>query len=234
MRSGPKTSFASTPPKRARRGLGFIALALLVSLHAAWTGKEKRVKVTINKPVVETRLFDPSGPRPPGMPALKGNERAVCTAAFDDGAGVRCAFQKTGFEPAKLAAQFSDIDVETRLRIVIWLPRGYTQHDKDHEEAHARIAERVYDELAEKAARQVGAKYLGRKTRQFLMYEDYQKLAKEATGQAAAEISREWFKIVAGEAGRVNGRFDELTSHGQKDVPLDKAIEQAFAKDRAT
>jgi len=230
--SDPKTSRVSTPRKRAWRGAGVITLALLVSLHAAWTGKEKRVKVTVNKPNVETRLFDPSGPRPPGMPALKGHERAACTAAFDDGAGVRCVFQKTGFEPAKLAAQFSDVEVETNLRIVIWLPQAYTPREKDHEEAHARISQRVYSELAEKTAREVGAKYLGRKTRRFLMYEDFQKLAKEATGQAAAEITQEWFKVVAGEAGRVNGRFDELTAHGQKDVPLDKAIEQAFDKDR--
>ena len=166
------------------------------------------------------------------MPALKGDERAACTSAFDDKVGVRCAFQKTGFEPAKLAAQFSDIEVETDLGIVIWLPRGYTQHEKDHEDAHARISERVYNELAEKAARQVGAKYLGRKTRQFLMYEDFHKLAEEATSKAAGEISLEWFKIVAGRAERVNNHFDALTAHGQKDSPLDQAIEQAFAKDR--
>ena len=232
MISDPKAYRVSKPRKRAWRGGGVIALAFLVSLHAAWTGKEKRVKVTINKPAVETRIFDPAGPRPPGMPVLKGDERAACTAAFDDGAGVRCVFQKTGFEPAKLAAQFSDIEVETKLKIVIWLPQAYMPREKDHEEAHARISERVYSELAEKTARQVGAKYLGRKTRQFLMYEDFHKLAKEATSQAAEEISREWFKVVAGEASRVNGRFDELTGHGQKDVPLDKAIEQAFARDR--
>jgi hypothetical protein len=34
------------------------------------------------------------------------------------------------------------------------------------------------------------------------------------------------------DTARVNDHFDELTNHGQKDVPLDRAIEQAFAKDR--
>ncbi|MGZ7046149.1 MAG: hypothetical protein ACXVJK_07485, partial [Candidatus Aminicenantales bacterium] len=194
--------------------------------------KENGVKVTVNKPTVQTRLFNPSGPRQPDMPVLRGNERAVCTSDFDDRTKVRCVFQKTGFEPPKLAAEFSDIQVETNLRIVIWLPRAYTRDEKDHEEAHARILLRVYRELAEKAAREVGAKYLGRKTRQFLTYEDSNKLADDATRQAAKEISREWLKIVAAKAGRVNSHFDALTAHGQRNVPLSLAIEQAFAKDR--
>jgi hypothetical protein len=232
LTSDPKAGDVSGLRKKSRRGTGVIALALLVSLHTGWTAKEKRVKVTINKPIVETRLFDPSGPRQPDMPVLKGNERAACTSAFDDRTGVRCVFQKTGFEPSKLAAQFSDIQVETNLRILIWLPKSYTRDEKDHEEAHARILLRVYRGLAEKAAREVAAKYLGRKTRTFLRYEDYNKLADEATRQAAKEISREWLEIVAAKAGRVNSHFDELTAHGQRDVPLNLAIEQAFAKDR--
>ena len=147
-------------------------------------------------------------------------------------ARVRCRFQKVGFEPAKLAAQFSDVEVETGLSTDLWLPRGYSQAEKGHEEAHARISERVYSELAEKTARQVGAKFFGRKTRAFLMYENYEKLAEEATSQAAREIAAEWTDILSAEAGRINDAFDALTDHGRKDVPIGEAIEQAFAKAR--
>jgi hypothetical protein len=222
----------SRPAIAASKALAGLAVAVFAISLGAWTAKEKRVKVTIADATRQTRIFEPGRPHPPGMPNLKGEERAACQSAFNARVGVRCAFQKIGFEPAKLAAQFTDIEVETSLACVLWLPGNHTQPEKDHEEAHARISERVYAELAEKTARLLGAKYLGRKTRQFLMYEDYEKLAQDATRQAAQEISTEWFKAVAAEASRANDRFDALTDHGRNDMPIEQAIEQAFAKDR--
>jgi len=227
MRPGRLTETAA-----ASRALTGLAVVASICFLAAWTGKEKRVKVTIADPTRQTRVFEPGGPYPPGMPSLKENERAACQSGFHVKAGVRCRFQKTGFEPVKLAAQFSDVDVETGLAIDIWLPRGHTQAQIDHEEAHARISERVYRDLAEETARRLGAKFLGRKTRAFLMYENYEKLAEDATSEAAREISAEWANILTAEAGRVNDAFDALTDHGRKDIPIEQAIEAAFAKGR--
>ncbi len=209
-----------------------LAAAVIAISQVAWTGKEKQVKVTVGEPVKDIHVFEPGGPYPRGMPDLGENERAACQSSFSANAGVRCRFQKSGFEPAKLAAQFSAIEVETGLSNDLWLPRGYSRAEMDHEEAHARISERVYRELAERAAREVGARFLGRRTRAFLMYEDYEKLAGDATREAAAAISTEWAEVLTAEAGRVNDAFDALTDHGRNDVPVGQAVEQAFAKAR--
>lgn len=222
----------SKPAVPAPRALAALAAVVFTISLAAWTGNEKRVKVTVAEPVRQIHTFEPGGPYPPGMPGLQGDERAACQSAFSANAGVRCRFQKTGFEPVKLAAQFSDIDVETGLSNGLWLPRGYSRAERDHEEAHARISERVYRDLAERTARQVGAKFLGRRTRAFLMYEDYEKLAGDATSEAARKIAAEWTDVLTSEAGRVNDAFDALTDHGRKDIPIEQAIEQAFAKAR--
>ncbi len=216
----------------ASRALVGLAVAALAASQPAWTTKEKQVKVILGDPTKQIHTFHPGGPYPPGMPALNENEAAACQSGFSARAGVRCRFQKTGFEPAKLAAQFSDIDVETGLSNDLWLPAGYSQAERDHEEAHARISERIYWGLAEKAARQVGAKFLGRKTRAFLVSEDYERLAEDATSQAARQIAAEWADILTAEAGRVNDTFDALTDHGRNGVPIDQAVEQAFARTR--
>ena len=155
----------------------------------------------------------------------------MCRSAFDSRGRVTCSYEQVGFEPSKLIAKYTYIEIESVLITTIWLPHGHTQKQKDHEEGHRRIAERVYVENSERIARQVAAKYIGKTIRKFLLYEEHKKLATVATKKAGMEISVQWLKQIVEISKRLNESYDVITDHGRNDIAEDEAIELAFAKD---
>ncbi len=190
-----------------------------------------KLKIFVTPPTVTTRLFDPKN-LPSDMPAMGPNEVAVTKSGFSARARISYIIEQTRARSARWTAWLDEVEVTTRLEIVIWLPTNYTPKEKDHEEGHRRISERVYGELADKTARQVAAKYVRMKLREFTFYDDSRKTAEEAVNRALQDVSSNWVKIVLGRADRLNDRFDELTDHGRNNRPVDDAINEIFNSER--
>jgi|GEM_PF-2852163 len=188
------------------------------------------IKVTLGKPAVATKIFDPDKP-PAEMPELTGDEAAVCQSQFGASVKVSVRLEQNRSNRNTWTATIDGVDIGTRLSIVIWLPRGYSRKIKDHEEGHRRISERVYDDLGEATARRLAAEHAGKTISTSLPDRTYEARAQEVVRKATEDITSRWIDLVSRKAGRVNNDFDDLTDHGRNKLAVDKAIEQAFAED---
>jgi hypothetical protein len=113
------------------------------------------VKVVRKPAEVKYHAFDPQN-RPAGMPALKRGEAAICVSEFGASAPVRYTHstrrqQASGKHLTRITVD--DLRLELALTVDVWLPDTASDKLKAHEEGHRRIAERVYDEVADRAAR---------------------------------------------------------------------------------
>ncbi len=212
---GPSDSAASPAPQR---------------LGNAQTRSESGLHVTVTKPVASIRFFDPKD-RPRDLPPMRANEVAVTSAQFGSNARISTQFAEQPGRPSRWTVTLDGVEITTRLEVTIWLPERYTRREKEHEDGHRRISETVYARLAEKTARQAGARYLGMSLRATGSMEEAKSEAKDVIGKALEDIASRWLRVVLGMANRVNDRFDELTDHGRKDMPVDIAIKLAFSKE---
>ena len=213
---GPKTRFVFP-----------VILVLIAILQTAWTAKEKRVEVIVNSPKLTTHVFDPAKDAS-AWPVVHGKTEGMSSFAFSDSGIATFRFQKTGFQPQKIVGRITGLEVTTSLDLVIWLPEGYSKKQHDHLQGHRRLTERTYFLLADKTAREEGAKYIGLRTRAFLLQEDFKTLAQEMAKKATDKMGFEWIQVLSAEAKRVNDLFDVLTDDGRNDMPVGKAIEQAL------
>jgi hypothetical protein len=95
-----------------------------------------------------------------------------------------------------------------------------------HEEGHRVINERIFDEEAERIARDCTEKVLaktwvGRGS-------DRDGAVKAALQSAAAEMRDEYRQQIAKRVSQVSESFDDITRHGANDMRVVDAIEQAF------
>jgi hypothetical protein len=188
----------------------------------------------VPKPVeVKYHTFDPENP-PAAMPALSPGEAAVCVSKF--GASAELQYSQTTRHEAKgkYSAELvvDDVRVEMTLQIDVWLPQGASGKLKAHEEGHRRIAERVYAEAAERAARSAAAKVHGRRFRAEAAS------AQKAEAAAAAALKEPQDALIqsyldqTSRAGqKVQEAYDEITAHGTRiEVPEADAIRQAWER----
>jgi len=203
------------------------SVVVLLALQAGWTSKEKRVEVIVHSPKLTTHIFDPAKDAS-AWPVVHGKTDGMCSFAFSDSGTATFRFQKTGFQPQKIVGRIIGLEVTTSLDLVIWLPDGYSKKENDHQPGHRRLTERTYFLLAERTAREEGAKYIGLRTRAFLLQEDFKTLAQDMAKKAADKMGVEWIQVLSSAAKRVNDLFDSLTDDGRNDMPVGKAIEQAL------
>jgi len=206
-------------------------LPTLLALTLVFAAGSVRASVTIKHepPVVERKTFDPAHP-PKEMPHLSGDEAAVTEAIFNCALSTsyRVVDQVGGDGGCRSTVRISAIQVDLQLKITIWLPRGANAKLKAHEEGHREIAERIYSERADNAARAAAARSDGK---QFTARGNTcDEAANAAIGQADTLLCQTYLKGTGGIAGRIGDLYDDLTRHGTNKLPEDQAIRQSFER----
>ena len=196
-----------------------VAILLMGSAPAAYADSPQ-VEIVKMPAQIETRYFDPKRP-PRDRPPLTGPEEAVCAGDFLSDAAVGAQAMQTDATHAK--ATINRIKVTLQLNITIWLPNNPPKLTVEHEEGHRQISEYYYQN-ADAIARRIGESYLGKTID--LSGRDLRKALSAAIGKAAEEITNEYSRQMPVET--TQARYDEITDHNRKDIPVPEAVAQAL------
>ena len=199
----------------------WIIVALLLfpwapSVHA----EQPPVEIVKMPAQVGTRYFDPKRP-PRDRPPLTGPEEAVCAGDFLFNASVGAQAQMTDATHAK--ATINRVKVTLQLDMTIWLPNNPQKWTVEHEEGHRQISEYYYRN-AEVIARRIAEPYLGKTVE--ISGRDLQRALSAAVGKIAEEITSEYNRQMPVET--TQDRFDTITEHSRKDIPVPDAVAQAL------
>ena len=182
--------------------------------------EQPQVEVVKMPVQVGTRYFDPKRP-PPDRPPLTGRDEAVCAGDFLSDASVGSQAQMTDATHAK--ATINKIKVTLQLNITIWLPNNPHKWTVEHEEGHRQISEYYYRN-AEVVARRVAAPYIGKTFE--ISGNDLRRALSSAIGKIAEDITNEYNRHMPVET--TQARYDAITDHSEKDIPVPDAIAQAL------
>src|SRR5688500_3667159 len=205
---------------RRRPGLSlrsFLVLSMLV--FPALPALGQRGGVGERAPVgVERGQCDPRRP-PAGVPP-RGGRPVARTAVGLAGArsvtspvmGRRRVRSGDGGRRCVAVVRVDGMTVELDLKVTIWLPVGARRKLVAHEEGHRVIAERIYNEFAEDAARRAAAQWVGRTVTGEAP--DCPAAVDAALKTANDAFAESYWKDTADLHARVGARYDQLTDHG--------------------
>ncbi len=214
---------------RVRGGIVILfAVAGVVGYLFAWRDSASRRRMredsapTIYKEAIvfASRTFDPAAP-PAEMPPLGAGENAECDSDFRSSANVRGETRLMDASHATVTV--TQVTVTLRLDINIWLPIGAAPRVIEHEEGHQEISEYYY-QGADKLARSIAAKYLGRQVE--VSGTDLNAESNQMLLKIANEITEEYGKEL--DPGPTQLLYDTITDHGRNDVVVKDAVEHAL------
>jgi len=197
-----------------------IVMFLLVAEVSSVQAEQPQVEIVKMPAQVGTRYFDPKRP-PRDRPPLTGPEEAVCAGDFLSDASVGAQAVQTDATHAK--ATINRIKVTIQLDITLWLPNNPQKWTVEHEEGHRQISEYYYRN-AEVMARRAAEPYLGKTVD--ISGPDLRKALSAAVGKIAEEITNEYNRQMPVET--TQARYDEITEHSRKDIPVPDAVAQAL------
>ena len=204
-------------------------LACICSSRVAYC----EVAIQHDPPFVEHKSFDPAHP-PEKMPHLDPGEAAVTETIFDCAVksytqGAKHVSNGGKFESI---ANIDKIELTLKLHVIVWLPNGAPQKLIAHEEGHRRIAEQIYKERADNAAKAAAAKVDDKEFRAPAdSFEQADKALEAKLTAAQNHLCDAYLAQTGGVAGRVGDLYDQITNHGTKRQPAeDQAIDQAFER----
>jgi len=178
------------------------------------------VKITMLPVDVKYRTFDPRRP-PPEMPQLKPSESALCAAEFLSSASVSGQAVQAGGASARLTV--GRVEMTLQLHITIWLPPNPPSKLVEHEEGHRQIAQYFY-ESGDAIAKRVARPYIGKVIQ--LNGRDVREALTLALNKTGEEIMKAYKNQIPVE--RAEMRFDAITDHGRKAIPVPNAVAQAI------
>ena len=197
-----------------------IVMFFLVLMVPSVQAEQPQVEIVKMPAQVGARYFDPKRP-PRDRPPLTGPEEAVCAGDFLSDASVGAQAVQTDATHAK--ATINRIKVTIQLDITVWLPNNPQKWTVEHEEGHRQISEYYYQN-AEPIARRVAESYLGKTID--ISGRDLRKALSAAVGKIAEEITNEYNRQMPVET--TQARYDEITEHSRKDIPVPDAVAQAL------
>ena len=197
-----------------------ILLVFLIAAVMPVLPAQAQVEVVKMPAQVGTRYFDPKRP-PHDRPPLTGPEEAVCAGDFLSDASVGVQAMQTDATHAK--ATINRIKVTLQLEITIWLPNNPQKWTVEHEEGHRQISEYYYQN-AEVVGRRVAESYIGKSFD--VSGGDLRRALSAAVGKIAEEITNEYNRQMPVET--TQARFDEITEHSRKEIPVSDAVAQAL------
>ena len=205
-----------------------VALLMLASqLHADPPATRPTIEIT-RLPCTATRvMFDPKDPEP-YIPRLNKGESAVTLSRFDCRADFRHELILTTERDGQIEVSIKLIGARVNLALqdVIYLPTDVRPPLRVHEEGHRVINERIYDQEAERFARDVAESLLAKTW--IASGADREAAVQKAIESAHTEICTVYRERIARRVSQVSDKFDELTQHGSNDVRVVDAIERAF------
>ena len=197
---------------------------LAIGMSVVWVpvvhADQPQVEIVKLPAQVGTRYFDPKRP-PRDRPPLTGPEEAVCAGDFLSDASVGAQAMQTDATHAK--ATINRIKMTIQLDITVWLPNNPKKWTVEHEEGHRQISEYYYRN-AEVMARRAAEPYLGKTID--ISGPDLRKALSAAVGKIAEEITNDYNRLMPVET--TQARYDAITQHSQKDIPVSDAVAQAL------
>jgi hypothetical protein len=191
-----------------------------------------RVRVVKPKPKIEYRTFDPQN-KPKDMPSLGKNEAALCASDFAVAGQVTYApptRSRVGVGKYSATIRVADVTMELSLAITVWMPEGEHPKLKAHEDGHRIIAERVYAEVADRAAREAGEMLSGKSfTGEGISAREAEKAATEAMTAAHNAMVRAYLVETSQAAQKIQVEYDRITAHGTNALEEQEAIQKSWA-----
>ncbi|MDP1767502.1 MAG: hypothetical protein Q8L74_01725 [Nitrospirota bacterium] len=197
-----------------------VFMFLLIPMPPSVQADQPQVDIVKMPAQVGTRYFDPKRP-PRERPPLEGPEEAVCAGDFLSDASVGAQAMQTDATHAK--GTVNRIKVTLQLNMTIWLPNNPQKWTVEHEEGHRQISEYYYQH-AEPIARRVAESYLGKTFD--ISGRDLRRALSAAVGKISEEITNEYNRQMPIET--TQARYDEITEHSRKDIPVPDAVAQAL------
>lgn len=219
---------------RVMRSSRLIATGLIgfICLLGSAEPASARVRVVKPKPKVEYRTFDPQN-KPKDMPGLGKNEAALCASDFAVAGQVTYApavRNRVGVGKYTATIRVSDVTMELSLAITVWMPEGEHPKLKAHEDGHRIIAERIYAEVADRAAREAGEMLSGKSfTGEGASAREAEKAATDAMTAAHNAMVRAYLADTSQAAQKIQVEYDRLTVHGLNELDEQEAIRKAWA-----
>jgi hypothetical protein len=196
---------------------------MLVLLTAQSPAKIARVSATASR-----ITFDPEHPQS-YVPKLNKGESAITVCRFDCRPTftheVTSTAQRDG--QTEITLKLTSVHVSLAMENLIYLPTNVRPPLRVHEEGHRVINERIYDEEAERIAREVAASVMSKTW--VARGADRETAEQTALTSAVGELCTEYRARIAPRVAQVSDKFDELTKHGANDASVVDAIDQAFA-----
>lgn len=210
------------------RSAVFVAL---LCCFAAGTPASGAIRVTKKPVVVKHTEFNPANPAP-GTPHLNAGEAATCLSQYD--AAVQLQMQpstrRLGNGKFHASLTVTTVQIELKCLIEIWLPIGANAKLKAHEEGHRSITDKVYAEVAEKAAKVAADKLDGRRfDAEGDSAADAEKAANEKLTAAHTAMIQAYLDETSRAGKKINDKFDDLTQHGTNRLDEAEAMKQAWA-----
>jgi hypothetical protein len=115
------------------------------------------------------------------------------------------------------------VEVTIELNIIVWVPTNPPKGVAAHEEGHRQISE-FYYKNADAIARKVAAPYMGKQID--ISGPDLRAAMSKVLKQAGTDITEAYNKEMTVEA--TQARYDAITDHSRKDIPVPDAITQAI------
>jgi hypothetical protein len=199
--------------------LSSLSAAIVLALACAARGAEAE-GVTVRKAAVTVviRTFNPQYPSK-DMPKLEPSEAAVTQSGFACAVQIEVETRRPEDEPPE--TKIITVRADLRLDVTEWIPKDASTKIRNHEEGHRRISEIFYED-ADKSARDLAAKYLGRKL------EVKGEGIDAAIKAQASEFCKDYLDAVEKPAQKAQEQYDKLTDHGRNKVPEKTAIEKAM------
>jgi hypothetical protein len=194
-----------------------------VLLQAA--GARAAVNVSVEAPSVSVVEFDRRTP-PPDMPRAGADGGAVCSNVFEIEATIASSVE--ALSPTTVRTYPDNIDIITRLKVTIYLPRDAPAKLRAHEEGHRAIGEHYYAD-AESAARDAAASLIGRTFEAGGV--DRSAAEQEAGRLVLAALKDAFMQRTHARSAAANTRYDALTDHGRNAIKEADAIADALAGD---
>lgn len=203
-----------------------LSLALAGGLLGA---KEKSGSIGIEKttPVRLEQRFRMSE-KPQHLAFETKDDAGLCEYQF--GFFVALETEYPRFAIKNVTATISSVKIQLTLQTTLWTSKEGGAKVQAHEEAHRRICEEYYRE-ADRIATELAQKVLGQKIT--VPNRDRENGFKAELERIQQGMIGDYDKLVQQRCAFAQKRFDEITDHSRKDIPVAEAIEQAMTEEKA-
>lgn len=176
-------------------------------------------------PAVEAKIYDRNLTTPKSKPSAEANTnwQFKCRPAFE--------FEEVRREKVDervlVEIRIDAVEVSLALDITIWMPENPAPKVNDHENGHVRICRACYAN-AELIARSCARSIIGAHFQSTALSE--KEARQKAIDLASEKLASCYRSQTLDKASHVSIIYDQLTEHGQNDVPVDTAIKSAFKR----